>query len=391
MKMFRCFALQLILVPAVTGAATYYVSPSGADNNAGTLAAPFQTLMRAAQAAGPGDTVIVRDGTYGHVNAVTDGDTADTNASPVVFTRSGTAQAFITFRAEHKWAAVLDCQMICDSYFDLSNASYIAIQDFTITNSYREGIHSNGAAHDIIIRGNQIEYIGNRPTSTTYGLDGLYTGPNCHDFTIDGNVFHDIGRTNVNWLDHGLYLRGSNFTIVNNIFYNLVRGWAIQLADGLTNVMIADNTFAFPNPNRDGQIMLWNTQSGVTIRNNIFYSPLNIAITRYQSSVSACAIDHNLVFGTSTVISDATGCIVGNNLMNIDPKFANTVSPPYDFHLLQGSPAAAAGLSVPGVDVDFDGLPRPAASASIGALQYVTADWHKRLLGHKRPTPRHQT
>src|SRR5690348_3212070 len=139
----------------------------------------------------------------------------------------------------------MDCMNQCDSNFDLSNASYIMIQDFVITRAYKEAIHSNGAAQHITLRGNSLQYIANRSTQTTLGLDGMYTNAACHDFIIDGNVFHDIGRTDVNWLDHGLYLHGSNFTVTNNIFYNIAHGWSIQAADGMSNLQIVNNTFAF--------------------------------------------------------------------------------------------------------------------------------------------------
>ena len=43
---------------------SFYVSTSGSDSNAGTLAKPFRTIQRAANAAGAGDTVLVRGGTY---------------------------------------------------------------------------------------------------------------------------------------------------------------------------------------------------------------------------------------------------------------------------------------------------------------------------------------
>jgi hypothetical protein len=150
--------------------------------------------MQGAMVAGPGDTIMVRDG--GAMDAVTGGDSANFAASPVVLYRSGTPAAWITFQAEHKGAVVLDCELVCDSYINLLNASYIVIQGFVITGGYKEGIHSNDAAHHITLRGKRFEYIANRATSTRLGLDGMYTSPNCHDFVIDGHVFHGIsGRT----------------------------------------------------------------------------------------------------------------------------------------------------------------------------------------------------
>ncbi|HEX8295601.1 MAG TPA: DUF4990 domain-containing protein [Chthoniobacteraceae bacterium] len=45
-------------------AAYFYVAPAGNDSHAGTVAAPFATIGRAQQAAAPGDTVLIRGGTY---------------------------------------------------------------------------------------------------------------------------------------------------------------------------------------------------------------------------------------------------------------------------------------------------------------------------------------
>jgi uncharacterized protein DUF1565 len=135
--------LQIILaahfMAAYSNATVYYVDAQGDDSNPGSTSAPFRTLMRGAGAAGPGDTVLVRDGIYGHENAITGGDDPNAlQASPVVLKNSGTPDAWIIIRAEHKWGATLDCEMQCDAYFDLKNASYIQIQDFVITGATRK-------------------------------------------------------------------------------------------------------------------------------------------------------------------------------------------------------------------------------------------------------------
>ena len=55
----------LLLAAALPGfAATYYVATTGDDTAAGTEAAPVKTLMQAAALAKPGDTVLVKAGTY---------------------------------------------------------------------------------------------------------------------------------------------------------------------------------------------------------------------------------------------------------------------------------------------------------------------------------------
>jgi hypothetical protein len=365
-------AVAVVLLGQGLAAATFYVATDGSDSNPGSASAPFRTLQQAANAAFAGDTVIVRDGSYGHENAVTGGDSSDNESSPVVLYNSGTPGAPITIRAENQWGAVLDCELLCDSYINLYNASYIVIQDFVITRGFKEGIHSNDSAHHITLQGNRFEYIANRSSSSTLGLTGMYTNQNCHDFIIDGNVFHDIGRTDSNWLDHALYLHGSNFSITNNLFYNIPHGWSIQAADGLNNVLIANNTFAFPQGGgQDGQIMLWNSQSNLTIENNIFYNANNYAITRYTSTVANCSIDHNLIYGASGMMADTTGCTLGAT-QSADPSFVNPSSAPFDFHLRAGSPAIAAGIQVAAAS-PLGGLVRAlTAGTDLGAYPFAT-------------------
>ena len=364
------FAIAAALLGPALSATTFYVATDGSDANPGSVSAPFRTLQRGANAALPGDTVVVRNGIYGPEGAVTGGDSSGNESSPVVLYNSGIPGAPITIKAENQWGAVLNCYFVCDAYINLYNASYIVIQDFVITEGYKEGIHSNDSAHHITLKSNRIEYIATRSSSSTTGLDGLYTNPNCHDFIIDGNVFHDIGRTNVNWLDHALYLHGSNFTVTNNLFYNIPHGWSIQAADGLNNVVIANNTFAFPQGGgQDGQIMLWNSQSNLTIENNIFYNAKNYAITRYSSSIGNCTVDHNLVYGASGMMADTSGCAMGVT-QNADPGFVNATTTPFDFHLRAGSPAIGAGIQVAAALVS--GLSRAlTAGTDLGAYPFA--------------------
>jgi hypothetical protein len=135
-------------------------------------------------------------------------------------------------------------------------------------------------------------------------------------------------------------------TIINNIFYNMNRGFSIQIADGASNWLVANNTFAFGNANGEaGQIMFWNTNSNITVRNNIFYNPNGSAITRYSATISGSAFDHNLVYGVSTVISDVTGFTIATNQIGANPLFVNASTAPYDFHLQPGSPGIDAGVT----------------------------------------------
>jgi len=241
------------------------------------------------------------------------------------------------------------------------------------------GIGTDTGASNIQVTGCRFEYIGNWNDSTQVGETGVGFDVTASNWQIEGNIFHDIGRTGglaVLNHDHGIYAAGTNVLIINNIFYNLNKGWSIQMADGAANWLVANNTFAFASAG-PGQVMLWKASTNIAFQNNIFYQPARSALEQYAATVNGCAINHNLVFGPNAMISGVgaldfitttlNGCS-GTNQFGMNPGFVNITQPPYDFHLQPGSPAIAAGIPLSAVAADFDGVTRPQIP-SMGAYE----------------------
>jgi hypothetical protein len=122
------------LAGCVANAATYYVSPKGDDSKAGTsLTTPLRTIQKAIDVAQPGDTILVRGGTY-----------RESVSTP----RSGTSNARITIQnyqnepvtvngadpIEGNWTAigndVYRAAMPWNYHFENENADYNSNQVF---------------------------------------------------------------------------------------------------------------------------------------------------------------------------------------------------------------------------------------------------------------------
>src|SRR5205809_1006815 len=340
----------------------YYVDgTSGNDGNPGDSTRPFRTVQQAAGIVNPGDVVIVRNGVY----------TGDGNAV-LSIGRGGSAGNLVVFKSQNKWGAVLDGQNNYSAKVIEIATNYVRVEGFEVKGSNHYGVDPSTSTHDIEIVGNNIHDVGRYCESSGIGLSAIDAYSS--NLLIDGNWVHDIGRLgagengcqpgNDYWMnhDHGVYNgQGTNVIIRNNVFYNITRGSGIQrYGTSVDQLYIVNNTFAFPNPNRDGQIILAATTTNLYIQNNIFYQPgQNVGIS---GTTSGAHIDHNLSTGT------VGGGGIGSNIENTDPRFVNPSA--LDFRLQAGSPAVDAGTILSIVLGDFLGIIRPqGAGYDIGAFE----------------------
>ena len=364
-------AVTVTVAPAGCAAACRYVDPAGNDGNAGTRTAPWRTIQHAADVASPGDTVIVNNGVY----------TGGTNV--VTITRNGTAAAWLVFRAANRWGAIIDGQNFASSMGFSINGNYIRVEGFEVRYTSRVGIEPYGGRediagnHDIIVTQNHVHDIGHICTGSSGGIVGIAAYSD--NLTIERNVIHDIGRLgpgengctppNAYWQnhDHGIYNGvGNNVVIRNNVFYNLTHGWAIQRYNGAgsvtTGLTIVNNTFGFPNPWRDGQIIIGTPTNNVVIANNLFYQPTTAGVW-FDGSNGGTLVAN---ISTNAIQTGGSGLTMSGNLQNTNPLFVNATA--FNFHLTAGSPARGLGLATWCPSVDFDGVARTGA-CSAGAYQ----------------------
>jgi len=371
----------LLTAPALLSAATWYCSPTGSDSNPGTSSQPFRSVAAGVAAANPGDTIVLQDGTYPPDTTFGDGTL---RGWLLWINKSGAPGAPITLTAEHKQKAILDCgnsyngpQTGCKGYIYLGDPgpAYWVFQDLVFANTYDIALSMNSStpAHDITVQGCLFENIGQHVTSTDVGMDAIYANQGHYNLLFNGNAFTGIGRLPGSTYmanDHALYLHSFNTTVINNVFYGYIGGWGVQTAIGFSGI-IANNTFAFTSANTGGQVILWDVASGnVTVENNIFYNPpVGLAVNTCSFSAPSCSLNSNLVYNgiigpIESCDGSATYCTPSDTLF-ANPEFVNPAS---NFHLELGSPAIDAGVTVPGVTTDYDGVARPQAGPfDIGA------------------------
>jgi hypothetical protein len=346
------------------------------------IGAPFRSIQKAATIVNPGDTVIVKDGTY-----------TDTDGDDIIvrLQRSGTSDKWITFRAENKWGAVLDGQANT-KYGWRTNASYIRVEDFEVKN-VDGGITTPEGSHIYYYR-NKVHDIARRQILCSAG-DALIGhtafggGDGTTYITWDSNLVYNIGRlpggcpassctygVNCDYAyDHGLYVHTSHATIINNIFYETKAGWAIQISGNKTPVTdwkIINNTFYGDNPQKDGQLVFWGRLSDITIQNNISYGSRNYFIEPLDNKKKMnINIKNNLVYSANVIKNRGGKFYLSNNITGQDPKFVDLNL--RDFHLQEGSPAIGMGCCMETPALDFDNKKRlkKGEYCDIGAYEYI--------------------
>ncbi|GHH43920.1 hypothetical protein GCM10017774_42410 [Lentzea cavernae] len=416
---------------ANAAATTYFVSPSGSDNNAGTSAAqPFKTIQKASDSTNPGDVVQLMNGTYRETG---------TGRDVLNITRSGTADAPITYQAfpGHKpvlnpvtgWHGiritgashikVSGLEVAGDSTsINLDEARKQAGQKKPVFNTNCIGAYkdekSGKASHHLEITGNHVHHCpgggisaidadhvtidGNRVHSTSWyteyatsgisilrALDNGPGDPSQYKIRITGNVVYD-NETKVIWTQVGKHSDG-NGIIIDTLKDKDNSDPAYKGRVLVANNLSLDNGGSGIHSYKSQHVDIINNTAYLNARSvnmdpyaNIFASMSddvrilnNISVVREGKPTNSThrntnvTYDHNIYFGGKK--PEATG---PNDLVT-DPKLTKPGIDPTaaDFRPVEGSPAIDSGKAFDLPARDITGKARKAGTApDRGAFEF---------------------
>ena len=394
-------ATVTIQLPSRSGV-TYYVSTSGNDNNAGTLAAPWRTIQKAANTVQAGDTVQVRAGTYNEVVTLK--------------TSGNSTQGYITFANYPGEAPIVDGTGLAvgasgqTGLFSLEGTfNYIVIKGFEIRNYSSSskgkvpvGIDFEGAGSNIEILNNHIHNIVqtlsscNAANALAVALYGTQAPASINNVTLwgneidhnttgcsenvsfDGNVqyfvqannlVHDgdnIGLDNIGFegvSTNSAYDQARDGWVFQNTIYNISSttnpvyhnqvGADAYYCDGCTRIIVERNLIHDSDLSEMASEHSGHTSSYVMFRNNIIYHSLyvGLSIGGYSKNVGGtdhCVIVNNSLWDDGTFGSSglgefqiqyaATNNTVTNNIFDGYTLTSKYVL--YDFTSSQPNPAA---------------------------------------------------
>jgi hypothetical protein len=191
-----------------TGGKTYYVAPGGSDSAAGTMAAPFRTMEKAANVANGGDVVYLRDGVYPPENFNAEGGAG----SPVVFMAAPGEHPILDGAGMN-----LDTS---DSVLQLFNPLHVVVAGLEIRNSGGRGVQIIDG-EDVVIR-----------DCTIHDVQIKALGLNGNNLVAESNVIYNAVLDNANSTAGGGWASAvttqlledgspsSNVTVRGNLIYD---------------------------------------------------------------------------------------------------------------------------------------------------------------------------
>jgi parallel beta-helix repeat protein len=388
---------KTLATPTERSKATYYVEQArGDDAGPGTEARPWRTVQKAADTLKPGDTILVKDGTYV--------EQAVPSLAGVHITHSGASDAWITFKAypghhprvtSPTWAT-----------FRIEEAAYIEINGFDISTQIVEaekknvgnGISTN-KAHHLRFLNNRVHDCGGGGIATGFSdyitvegntvyANAFWSIYNCSGISLwevhdldDRPGFHNIVRRNVSYQNENkgpTPLLGGQLSDGNGIIIDFSRGkGAILIENNLCydnggrgidvgharnalvrcNTVVANQRTPYLN-NCDLRAVF---SENVRFVNNIVVGREG---QRFSKNYQAANVryEHNLFFGFADVARDEFG---EGNLVGKDPLFRNPAAA--DYHLNPGSPALGAGDAAETPEIDLEGRKRAPGAPDLGA------------------------
>jgi hypothetical protein len=416
-----------LVTPGAGTGQTYYVATTGSDSSNGlSPQTPFLTIQHAIESVGPGGTIEIMGGTYPGGITIDHPGTADgwitiepyQNQQVTIDGTSATNDVFFynNTSAPTYWEMKGLTLVNAEQYTVQISVPDVKLVDNNISGAHNDLVKLVQAAHNIVIWGNQVHNNNAAPGTNAQGIDmvgsqnvlvahntvsniasiGMYCKGNAGHITFEDNTLNNIysrgimlgESTGVQYLLPGKTYESYNSIVKNNVITN---DQSACLAESSSyNAEIYNNSCYNTAIARHGGIMISNEsalgQAGtnVYIRNNILYNltnrPAEVIAPHAMTNYATLHIDHNMyfnpygvtfewddknIYGMSFAAWQQTTGLDKYSLV-ANPSYASTTT----LTLNANSPALNAGIVLPEVTHDFNGVPRPTSgSYDLGAYQ----------------------
>ncbi|HVK76426.1 MAG TPA: right-handed parallel beta-helix repeat-containing protein [Kofleriaceae bacterium] len=266
-------------VSSTAAAETWHVAVTGDDAAAGTQAAPWRTIQRAADAVNPGDTVVIHAGEYAGFRARPRG----TEAAPIAFVGDGE----VTIRGD----APGDRDGV-----HLDGVAWTRVEGLTVIGATRAGISANECER-VTIRNNRVDQNGRWGIFTAF----------CDDLLIEGNEASRSGR------EHGIYASNSGDRPVirsNRIWGNGACGIHLNGdinfgGDGVISDAVIERNVILDNGRNGGSGINGDGVVGALIRNNVVDGNHASGISLYQIDGGRPSTGNRVINNTVRMAGDA--------------------------------------------------------------------------------------
>ena len=301
-------------------AADVVVSPSGSDSGAGTVASPYRTVQKGLQALKPGQTLVLRGGSY-----------REQILNPTV-ARGSLKQPITVSAAEGE-------RPVITGLFWLKNTDHWTFNGINVTwdsTNNASNQHMVKLTHGTGWTWKNAELWGAK------SFAAMLVAGNANNYTIAGNYIHDTAATNGINQDHLLYVNttgNGGGRIHHNLLVGSPNGRAVKVGPGAStdnwnvqNIEIDHNTM-FDNQGPSNIQLAFNT-SNIHIHHNIMvrsgFTGNNIdrrnAVTAHQLTGTGNIVEHNLYYETGGIADKNQNITVATNNIARNPQWIGTGS-----------------------------------------------------------------
>ena len=312
-------AVGLVGMPVRADGVTKVVAPWGDDAAEGTAEAPFRTVTRGLLAVGPGDTLLLREGTY-----------VEDVRSPRI--QRGTPEARIRFA---NWPGE---RPVIQGLLWMKGASYWTLDGLAVTwNPGRLSTeHMVKMTNGVGWRVTRSEFWGAQSFAGLLVASTVAGEP--ADWAVEENCIHDTQPSNDVNQDHLIYtntgLTAGAGRIARNVLFNAPNGTGVKLggpsplSGGATRVTVTENTIWNTAQNL---LVAWQSNDNVISRNLLGSTgPGYGTIRGYQLAGAGNVASGNVAGGATSVFLNDTGYVGvadgGGNVFPVEPAFDDTTT-----------------------------------------------------------------